>query len=92
MILNTDTDTTVSLCAGGVYGFGLQFEYGYLISKTNRDALDYMLNGSDPKGPTRRGGTLYDVTAPDIYEDEEEDPQPVVDFGRDCDSAILVMQ
>lgn len=54
------TDSTICLCKEGVFSFGLEFESGYLISRTIRGALRYMKTpGVDPEGPQRDYGSGY---------------------------------
>lgn len=62
------TDTLAVLCTTGVYGFGIDFECGFLISDTVEGAIQYMtVYGIRQQGPTRRAHGFYDVTANDIF-------------------------
>lgn len=62
------TDTLAVLCTTGVYGFGIDFECGFLISDTVEGAIQYMtVYGTRQQGPTRRAHGFYDVTADDIF-------------------------
>lgn len=62
------SDITIARCEDGVYGFGLEFDFGFLVARTNRCALEWMRNPSGPAvGPTRPAGDAYDVEAEDMF-------------------------
>lgn len=97
------SDITVACCTSGVYGFGTGFEYGYLMSRTNKGALERMLNPQlKSEGPTRRAGSEYDPTKPNVFNDTDEsedgseeegdfsDEESDEDYWSDQDSAIHV--
>lgn len=64
------SDITIARCSDGVYGFGLEFDFGFLVARTNKGALEWMGSvGSPPQGPTRPAGSPYDVAAEDVFGD-----------------------
>lgn len=62
------SDVTIARCEDGVYGFGLEFDFAFLVSRTNRGALEWMGRiDSPPEGPTRPHGVSYDVLGDDVF-------------------------
>lgn len=62
------SDLTIARCLDGVYAFGLEFDFCFLVARTNRDSLKWMKNpSSPPQGPTRPAGSPYDVDAEDVF-------------------------
>ncbi|KAL0639446.1 hypothetical protein Q9L58_001474 [Maublancomyces gigas] len=62
------SDITIARCEDGVYGFGLDFDFGFLVARTNKCALEWIRNPSAPTiGPTRRAGDAYDAEAEDVF-------------------------
>lgn len=62
------SDLTIARCLDGVYAFGLEFDFCFLVARTNRGSLKWMKNpSSPPQGPTRPAGSPYDVNADEVF-------------------------
>lgn len=68
-ILHEGTNSTICHCREGVFSFGLEFEYGCMLSKTVRGTLRYIQTpGAKSLGPIRATGQTYNINGQDLFD------------------------